>query len=266
MFTGLCSAEPLTTSISDSDDLGYLASVRRAVSDEAFLLNFRSDPDYKVVLEHVSYSLGQMYLDEIVSKYNANPSSVFAGLSKLSEFGNPVVHNFAGAGAVSPTILRYVKVAYEMEALFGDLSRMKIGEIGVGFGGQAAVLNGLFGVSEYVAFDLPEVLRLFELFNRRTDSHIVAKLVDGRKPESEEVDILVSNYAFSELSMSIQDEYLNKVVLRARSGYMIWNNLSSKHLDGYSLRDIIRKIPGAIVLKETPRSAKSNRMIVWGYN
>jgi hypothetical protein len=253
-----------TTSLSDSDELGYLASVKRAVSDEAFLLNFRADPDYQKVLEHVPVSLGKKYLDEIVANYNKKPRSTFAGLSNLSQFGSPSVYNFSGVGYVSPTILRYVKVAYEMEKLFGELSSKKIGEIGVGFGGQAAVLNRLFGVSEYVAFDLPEVLSLFELFTKRTNSRLVAKAVDGRHPKSEKVDILVSNYAFSELSRSVQDEYLNKVILQAKSGYMIWNNLSSKYLDGYSLKEIVRKIPGSLVLKETPPSAKANRLIVWG--
>lgn len=261
---GVSSSGNPTTSISDSDELGYLASVKKAVADEEFLRKFRADPDYQKVLEHVSVSLGKKYLDEIVAKYNTKPSSTFAGLSNLSEFGSPPVYNFSGVGYVSPTVLRYVKVGYEMEKLFGELSSKKIGEIGVGFGGQAAVLNKLFGVSEYVAFDLPEVLSLFELFTKRTNSRLVAKVVDGRQPISEKVDILVSNYAFSELSRSVQDEYLGKVILQAKSGYMIWNNLSSKYLDGYSLKEIMKKIPGSLALKESPLSAKANRLIVWG--
>jgi hypothetical protein len=253
-----------STSISDSEDLGYTRSVKNALTSEARLVNFRADADYQKVLEHVSIALGQQYLNHIVSEYKAEPYPVFTLLSKLSEFGNPTVHNFSGIGPVSPTILRYVKVAYELNSLFGNLSQVKIGEIGVGFGGQAAVLDKLFGVTDYVAFDLPEVLSLFEIFLTRTDSRITPRLVDGRKPESVSLDLVLSNYAFSELSRSSQDAYLENVILGSKSGYMIWNNLSSKHLDGYTLRELISLIPGSRVLKEIPRTDKANRLIVWG--
>jgi hypothetical protein len=45
---------------------------------------------------------------------------------------------------------------------------------------------------------------------------------------------------------------------------MIWNNLSSTHLDGYSLRNLLQKIPGSRVLSEVPLTSKENRLIVWG--
>lgn len=254
----------VVTSMSDLDELGYLKSAINAVANEDTLMNFRADPEYQQVLEHVSVSLGEKYLDLITSKYNAQPESVFAEISKLSEFGRPPVHDFSGIGPVSPTILRYVKVAYDLNNLFGDLSKLRIGEIGVGFGGQAAVLSRLFGVKDFVAFDLPEVLALCEIFLSRTDSGLKPKLVDGRKPTPTEVDLAVSNYAFSELVRAVQDEYLESVILRAKSGYITWNNLSSRYLDGYSLRELTRKIPGSKVLKEVPLSSRSNRLIVWG--
>lgn len=257
--------DPLSTSISDSHELGYLKSVKNALASEVSLLNFRADPDYQQILEHVPISLGQKYLDVITLEYNSNPELVFSGLTKLSEFGSPPVHHFSGIGSVSPTILRYVKVAYELNKLFGDLSNLRIGEIGVGFGGQAAVLNKLFGVKDLVAFDLPEVLSLCEIFLSRTETNLAPRLVDGRKPEPVEVDLVVSNYAFSELVKDVQDAYLENVILKAKSGYITWNDLSSKNLDGYSLRQLVRKIPGSKVLKEVPlESPKSNRLIIWG--
>jgi hypothetical protein len=252
------------SSISDSDELGYLKSVINAVANEDTLMNFRADPNYQQVLEHVTVSLGEKYLDVITSEYNSQPESVFAELTKLSEFGRPPVHDFSGIGPVSPTIVRYVKVAYDLDNLFGDLSKLRIGEIGVGFGGQAAVLHRLFGVKDFVAFDLPEVLALCEIFLSRTYSGLKPRLVDGRKPTRTEVDLVVSNYAFSELVRAVQDEYLENVILSAKSGYITWNDLSSRNLDGYSLRELIRKIPGSKVLKEVPLSSKTNRLIVWG--
>lgn len=257
-------AEISNTSLSDSKHLGYTESVKNAVESEAFLETFRADPNYQKVLEHVSIGLGQKYLDEIKSEYNSEPGALFAKLSNLSELGSPPVHNYIGVGNVSPTIIRYVKVGYEINKLFGDISTWKVGEIGVGFGGQAAVLDKLLDVSDYVAFDLPPVLSLFELFLKKTGSRITHKLIDGRNPKPFKVDLVISNYAFSELSRSLQDDYLDNVILKANSGYMIWNNLSSKYLDGYSLKELIRKIPGSRVIKEVPRSARANRLIVWG--
>jgi len=254
----------LGTSISDSELLGYLGSVKNAVANPESLVNFRADPSYQNVLEHVSKNLGQKYLEEIMANYNPTASSVFAELSDLSVFGNPPVYAYADVGTVSPTIIRYVKVAYEIKSIFGDPSNLKIGEIGVGFGGQAAVLDRLFGVKEYVAFDLPEVLSLFEIFLTNTSSRLRTQLVDGREPLSVDTDLLISNYAFSELSRTTQDQYLEKVIPRAKAGYMIWNDLSYRNLDGYSLKELLRKTPGSRILKEVPITARGNRLIVWG--
>jgi hypothetical protein len=37
-------------------------------------------------------------------------------------------------------------------------------------------------------------------------------------------DLVISNYAFSEFNRELQNEYLEKVILKSRSGYLLMNN------------------------------------------
>ena len=65
-----------------------------------------------------------------------------------------------GGIAVSPTTLRYLKVANDLETLFSSLDGLRICEIGVGYGGQCRVLDAMFAVKSYTLVDLRPVLEL----------------------------------------------------------------------------------------------------------
>jgi hypothetical protein len=253
-----------STSISDSEPYSaYLKSVREATRDPKLLAIFRSNPDYLSVVGHTSVEFGYKYWEEL-QKTVTEPVAQLALLSQLSVFGSPPVHNYPHIGTTSPSVLYYVKVAGELNFLFGKLDDKRIGEIGIGFGGQAAVLEKLFGVKHYIAYDLPEVLELSTLFLENTNSSLTVELRDGRSPVPAELDLVISNFAFSELTRSLQNQYLNNVISASKSGYITWNDMGSSILDGYSLEELLTMIPGSEIIPETPLSHKNNCIIVWG--
>lgn len=143
------------------------------------------------------------------------------------------------------------------------LKNKSIAEIGVGFGGQASLICMMTKPLEYTFYDIPPVLELAKRFVSELEVHGNFNYRDGRKPTICEPDIVISNYAFSELSRPIQEEYLNHVILRSKSGYITWNNLSANELMGYSLAELVRLIPNAEILAEKPYTHDGNAIIVW---
>ena len=66
-----------STSISDSKQYsGYLASVKKAVSNTETFLKFRSDPNYVAVLEHVTQDEGQQYLRIAKEEFGFSPNKL----------------------------------------------------------------------------------------------------------------------------------------------------------------------------------------------
>ena len=58
--------------------------------------------------------------------------------------------------------------------------------------------------------------------------------------------------------------YLERVVLKAKSGYITWNELSFIELGGLSVGELLEKIPNSFLIKEDPLTYKNNVIIVWG--
>ena len=81
---------------------------------------------------------------------------------------------------------------------------------------------------------------------------------------SEDYDLVISNYAFSELRREVQDMYLEKIILRSKRGYITWNSISLKNFGGYSVNELLAKIPGSIRIDERPLTDPDNCIIIWG--
>jgi hypothetical protein len=150
----------------------------------------------------------------------------------------------------------------DLELLFGPLKGLRCIEIGIGFGGQAAILEILGEVQEIQLYDLPPVLDLAEKFLNRSGTSASTIFFDGTNPPmARPADLLISNYAFSELTRAIQLTYLENAIAKASRGYITWNSLSS---DGLRPEELLRLIPGSKLLEEQPKTAPGNVIVAWG--
>jgi hypothetical protein len=77
-------------------------------------------------------------------------------------------------------------------------------------------------------------------------------------------DLVISNYAFSELSRDLQKAYLDKVILRAKRGYMLCNQITPAGYGSYRPEDLLAAINDAKRLAEEPLTFEGNYLIVWG--
>lgn len=252
------------TSISDATP--YVMVCELANSDKEIFTNFRRCLEYRLVLEHVNRRFGKKYLQ--LASGNPNWRSYLEKINTQNRIGNPILKNFKGIGKTSPTSLRYLKVLTDLEELFGNLNSMNIAEIGAGFGGQAHAITSNFEIAKYSIFDLPEVNRLIKFFLASLINTNNFVFVDGRGDLNSnfKFDLVISNYAFSELNRETQEKYLNSVLLNSKRGYITWNELSFRSMNGFSKDELLGLIPNSFIIPEEPLTYPNNAIIAWGPN
>ena len=182
--------------------------------------------------------------------------------------GKPNLSFYKDIGSISPTTLRYVKVASDLNKIFNGNIGKNICEIGAGYGGQFFILNKIFKINSYVMFDLPEANLLIEKYLKNFS--ILAKYetstLDSFNEESD-FDLVISNYAFSEIGRNEQIKYINRVLSKSKRGYLTMNSgkknseFKHNHLLLDELEDLLPKFK---VLEEKPLIWEDNYIIVWG--
>jgi len=253
---------------SDTDDGLYIRAVENANHNFEAFLNFKRNEDYRVVLEHVSYEQGREYLEILRSEA---PDFV-EGVNRFlvnDIVGNPIRFFYEGAGLVSPTTLRYLKVASDLRQLFGDLNAVTVGEIGVGYGGQLLILDQIYEFQRYDLYDLPPVLRLT---SRYLESHLLNSSYRtttlNQCGRDASYDLVLSNYAFSELPAKLALKYVEKVLSKARRGYLTMNSgrgTSERNRGKLSIEDYRNLLPAFEIKEERPLTGADNYILVWGH-
>jgi hypothetical protein len=252
------------SSITDSKLLdSYPTLCGLASQDPKLFGKFRSARVMFEALDHVSLDYGNSYLIEIL-KIRSWTKEFTQVIEKIDSLGSPKKYKFGHYGVFSPTLLRYLKVHLDLEKYFGSLHNLKIVEIGVGFGGQASLTSLLDQPKSYSFCDIPPVLKLVEKFIESLSVPGQFMYIDGRNPSRVNSDLVISNYAFSELSLDVQNLYIENVISNSSRGYLTWNSLSADNLGGHSLADLIRLIPNSQIVPERPNTAEGNVVIIWG--
>lgn len=244
-----------------SDGTSYVKVCHICLIDNSVYSNFRRYQEYREILEHVTYKQGLEYLK--IAKNNPNYRILFENGKSINKIGNPINFYYPKIGVSSPTTLRYLKVLCDLITIFGDLNGKSISEIGIGFGGQAHMIMSNFSVNQYQLYDLSPVNKLAQKVLNDLGIESRMKFIDDQNLINDNSDLVISNYAFSELTRATQQLYLEKVIKKSKSGYITWNDISEKYLDGYSLSEFINLIPNARVFEEYPLTARNNKIIVW---
>ena len=82
-------------------------------------------------------------------------------------------------------------------------------------------------------------------------------------------DLVISNYAFSELPRKLQEIYIDKVLLKSQRGYLIMNsgreNFTNRSVGKLNLKELQDLLPSFEVLEEMPKTGPDNYVIIWGH-
>jgi len=254
-----------SANLSDSQVTFYESMVDKITLEEKLFRKFRRVYDYREILEHVNYDLGLRYIKRI-QELEPNLLNQIAKFKTNDECGKPRTYNFREIGSISPTTLRYISVAAELRSIFDRTHFGNVVEIGGGYGGQLAILQKLDFFESYGIFDLPNVQLLISKY---LDSQSITGVDFPRETSklAKPIDLVISNYAFSELPYAIQTDYLNNVLSNSRNGYLIMNSGRSdetgRSAGKVGIEEIRTKISRIRVLEEIPLTGPDNYVIVW---
>jgi hypothetical protein len=230
-----------------------------AAIDSSVFRSFRSNPSYTGILEHVNRRQGLDYY----SKVQLLGMDTLRAAAQNDEIGGPKKISIDGI-EISPTTLRYLKVAHDLEQLFGKLDGMRVCEIGVGYGGQCRLTDLRNQLESYTLVDIRPALRLADryLSNFPIRTEVRFRTMNDL-PRSEKYDLCISNYAFTELRREIQETYWSKVIAHSARGYMTYNDICEATFNSMTRDEIVQR-SGGRVLPEEPLTAPKNCLIVWG--
>lgn len=227
-----------------------------AAHNDAVFAGFRSHPAMMQIIEHVNPEQGEQYLS-LLREHAPDllTTKVIKRLRRADQLGGGQPISFGGGVDLSPNTLRYAWVHARLRHHFGGgtdrgwAAGWKVCEIGGGYGGQAALTLILEPhIREYVLYDQPEPAALAERFlkaarqsakgGRTKPSVRVVGALEGEMnsvlPAAEDggpCDLVISNYAVSELSVSLQWDYAQRLILDSKLGYFTVN-FHHKHDSG----------------------------------
>jgi putative sugar O-methyltransferase len=251
--------------LSDSQVTFYEAAVKKIVSNENQLMKFRRVYDYREILEHVDFKTGKAYLAHAIA-VNPKLLATIESFKKNDSMGRPRMFNYDDIGKISPTTLRYIAVAADLQKHFGAQAFERIAEVGGGYGGQASILSTLGYFKSYYIFDLPQVRDLIEKYLRQLEVSGVT-FPDLNANFDQSYDLFISNYAFSELPRELQMKYLDKLILKSKRGYMLMNsgltNSTGRSSGKISLSELREHIPNLVVSEEIPHTSPDNYLVTW---
>ena len=198
---------PKLTNVSDSQNTSYEKTLHAIVKSNRLFRKFRRIKSYKFIVETVTYDQGKLYKERIEELASLKVGVIEAAKAN-DKIGSPLAFRYPHFGKISPTTLRYLSVASEIHELFPHLYQPSIAEIGVGYGGQASILYDSLPFKKYTMFDLPDALRLSYKFLDLLNKSKNIELDDLRSTRAKKWDLVISNYAFSELPRSLQITYV----------------------------------------------------------
>ena len=242
-------------------DSSYVNIVELAVAEKKYFSKFKSNRGYREILEHVNRQQGSEYL-HILEKYGTANKGLIEFCKQ--DVSKPFRYTYPRIGRVSPTNLRYAKITLDLEKLFGSTKDFKIAEIGIGYGGQCLAIYQQNTFSSYSLYDLPQVIQLARKYLKIFHTNHY-QIIDGDISVENNYDLLISNYAFSEITRDLQEEYMSSIVSKSKRGYVIYNDIGTSDFDTMPIAEFLNRIPGSIVLHEIPLTHPRNKLVVWGH-
>ena len=237
----------------------------QASEDDAVFNIFKTLPQYKDILEHTSPQMGTEYLSIIERD---NPILLdYSNIEKFKEndtYGGSDRWMYSDI-LISPSTLRYIKVLSDLIKIFGNLDGFKIAEIGGGYGGQCKIINDYFNIKNYHIIDLPEVNLLSKKYLQKLNINNV-RFSTSKDLIPEDYDLVISNYAYTELDRELQDIYKLNIIDNSKNGYLTCNFISNLFIDNsdfYSKEELVNLKEKVEIFQEEPLSHSDNFLLTW---
>jgi len=257
--------------LSRSSNKKYPEYCKIASEDNEVFQNFRNNSSYTSVLEHVSPELSNEYY-QALKNLNYSDDYIYSICKILDQPGNP--RKFKVSNSISEltgSSLRYLYTGLDIKNKLNLNKIINVVEIGAGYGGQSVILDKILPIENYFYVDLQEVNQLIDRFvsNFNLNFNYTFNTLEDKFDYDQEFDLVISNYAFSELPRNLQNLALNKIINNSKKGYMIINshglekNIFLKKYDFHTIDELKKLIPNLLTLEEYPQSHKNNKLLTF---
>ena len=184
----------------------YIDCIKTNLQVEPELWTFKSNNEYKSILEHLSVNESNEYLSILTTIFNTlfeNNKSLLIELCNQNDlYGSPKKASIANFTNCSPSNLRYILHSFIILKYMSDnlLNNTNIIEIGGGYGGLCFYIQKLahlfnIQITTYTLFDLLESSKLQKIYLNKLNIHNVncfhIDFFENLKNDS----FLISNYA-----------------------------------------------------------------------
>ena len=235
----------------------YLDVCKKAVIDNDTFNNFKSRLEYFRVVNQMKKQVSDIYFDYIKEHY----PHLFSHFDKFKQndiVGNPSTNEYDKIGSISGANLMYIKILGDIDHYIGGEFKT-VAEIGGGFGGQAKVLHDFYpSIEKYYTYDLDPVMALQKKYLGMFGINPILSTYDE---ESEELDLVVANFSWSEFSIPYKKQYIEKVISKAKSGYISTNCPDSIGLD--FLKSLFKDKEVTLIEDIPGKGNRHGKIIIW---
>ena len=126
----------------------------------------------------------------------------------------------------------------------------------------------LLNIKNYHIIDLPEVNLLSKKYLQKLNINNV-RFSTSKDLIPEDYDLVISNYAYTELDRELQDIYKLNIIDNSRNGYLTCNFISNLFIDNsdfYSREELVNLKEKVEIFKEEPLSHSNNFLLTWRNN
>jgi len=192
------------------------------LNDINLFSKFKSISDYQGIVGCDSY--GKEAAELLVAIIIKDYPELLNYIKKFQEndkFGSPNIYDTI-MGKFSPNTLRYIVILGELAEQFGSLDGKNIIEIGSAYGGQCFIISQRYKFKSYTLTDIPQSIELSKQYLSLLEvENIIYQ--DTNNIEIKESDLVISNFALSELDETGRNFYFDNIISKTKNFYMITN-------------------------------------------
>ena len=239
-------------SIKTRDYSPYRILVNKIIETNKTEWDFKSNSEYTQILENLGKYYGNLYLEQLKKqfpKFFYKNKKYLIDVCEMNDlYGKPKLRPFTSFIPCSSTNLRYILHSLLILTFMTNhkLNNIDIIEIGGGYGGLSLFMHKIsplfkINIKSYTIIDLPEISLLQKTYLDALDMSKNMHFYNINNYKNlKKNSFLISNYAYSEIAIELQQEYTEKILNPYISyGFLVWNYI-----------EIYDFIKSKIILKE----------------
>lgn len=239
----------------------YLKECGRAAHLNSVFETFRKLPLINLVIENCNCDSGTRYYS-FIKEYYPSLLTYWEKFITSERYGDADLCEYEGREKIAPTTLRYVKSLADLLFHFDTLFNVfDIVEIGGGYGGLCKIINDVCFINKYIMFDLPETCRLQKKFLSRFKLKAEYHHNFDIDFKHNEIDLVIAACSWAELNDNLRKQYIEKVFMKAKRGYIVLNfkDKSQEIKDSLKGKDILTR--GTFNFDKNDET-----ILMWGHN